>query len=233
MTTILKVKNYKTKNIDPKHITTGTIKEILTLLKEDKGYHQQLKDDKRYNLFFELVSIPTDKKYILYEFIAFLSDMFQIDGSDIKFTISKTTKHISSIITIPLFNANISIQKQIAIELKEKIDYINISIYSNNEFVRLPNQTNDDRPTAHKIIVGSVNDFIIDAIHTRAEYIENYPLQNINIIAPVVKKINATDEQLKEMVFKLNPSYLEQYDKWMIITNILKGLDKKNMGRMV
>ena len=227
MTNIYKVKNYKIKPDNPKNITKGTKKEILALLEHDKGYHQLLTDDTRYNLFFELVAIPTEKNYIIHEFIAVISDMFQIDGSDIKFTISKKgNNNASYIITIPLYNANITIQAQIAEQLKETFENINISIYQNNGLVRLPNQTNEDRPTAHKIINGSMNDFILDAIQPRAEHIEHYPLTITKKISPVVKTTHATDEQLKQMLFLLDKSYLEKYDKWIIITNIFKGLGK-------
>ena len=42
-------------------------------------------------------------------------------------------------------------------------------------------------------------------------------------------KFKITDEQIADLLDQLPFEYIEEYDKWSIITNILKGLDKKDL----
>ena len=41
------------------------------------------------------------------------------------------------------------------------------------------------------------------------------------------KKI--TDEKNADLLHQLSFEYIDDYDKWSVITNILKGLDKKDL----
>jgi hypothetical protein len=42
-------------------------------------------------------------------------------------------------------------------------------------------------------------------------------------------KFKITDEQIADLLDQLSFEYIDDYDKWSIITNILKGLDKKDL----
>ena len=42
-------------------------------------------------------------------------------------------------------------------------------------------------------------------------------------------KFKITDEQIADLLDQLPYEYIEDYDKWSIITNVLKGLDKKDL----
>ena len=40
---------------------------------------------------------------------------------------------------------------------------------------------------------------------------------------------NFTDDEILEMLEQLDESYLNDYDRWSIITNMLKSMDKKEI----
>ena len=42
-------------------------------------------------------------------------------------------------------------------------------------------------------------------------------------------KFKITDEQIADLLDQLPFEYIDEYDKWSIITNILKGWDKKDL----
>ena len=229
---IYKLKDYKTKRDDPKNIIKGTSKDILNALNDNKGYHQLLFDDIKYNLFFDIDGIVLDAEKSIYTFIEYLVEELDIDLTDIKYTESKKDKSLSYHLVIPSLNANLKTQKHLAEQIKKDFDFIDLCVYQNNRFFRLPNQTNKEKPLPHIIINGSMIDFVLDIIQPKSEHLE--------IIEKAEKKKNeqqpkeikttyATDEQIKEMLNKLSKEYLNDYSKWIIITNILKGQNKYDL----
>jgi len=226
---IYSLKNYKTKRDDPKIIIKGNKNEILAQLSTDKGYHELLMDDTEYNLFFDVDKIPLEEDHIIYEFIEKLSNNLRLDITDIKFTLSKKDT-LSYHIVVPTKRATLATQLEMAKRIKLKFEYVDLAVYQNNRFFRLPNQTNKEKPLAHTIINGSLIDFVLAIeqpnvdILTLKEKPEEKPPKEYEI-----KKTYATDEQIKEMLILLPKEYLDDYSKWIIITNILKGQDKQEL----
>jgi hypothetical protein len=226
---IFTLKNYKTKRDDPKIIITGDKNQILEALTNDKGYHELLMDDIEYNLFYDIDKIPLDQDYLIYDFIELLSKISHYDITDIKYTLSKK-ETLSFHISIPRIRATLATQLGMAKKIKERFDYIDLAVYQNNRFFRLPNQTNKEKPLAHIIINGSMMDFVLaieqpnSVVATLKDNIEEIPIKEYEI-----KKTYATDEQIKQMLELLPKLYLDDYSKWIIITNILKGQDKQDL----
>ena len=231
-------------------LETDDIKLISDALKKDNGYHIKLIDnDFKYKLYFDLDHIP-DKDYI-YDFIYGLACKFGIaDSDDIKYTESiKSKNEYSYHIVIPNIKATKEEIKNIVKDLKNGKDFINYSIdgetiinnyfdlkvYDNNNAFRLPNQTVDSgvmlKPFKHNIIRGDYEDFILNYFKTEATELKINTQQEKKKKSkrPKVEKKPITflkDEQLINLLDKLDPSYLDDYNKWSIITNIFKGIDK-------
>ena len=139
---IYKLKKYNViDRNDPKIIVKGTHQEILSSLNENKGYHLLLFDNINYNLFFDIDKLPLDGDQSIYSFFESLSDDLNIDITDIKYTESKKDSGLSYHVVIPSINANLKTQEHLAKQLKEKFNYIDLDVYQNNRFFRLPNQT--------------------------------------------------------------------------------------------
>ena len=223
---ILKLKNYKSKRNESKNIIKGSVNDILLALQNDNGYHELLFENQKYNLFFDIDKIPLENDYIFYDFITQLSNDIDIDITDIKFTLSKK-ETLSYHISIPRYRAGLKEQLHLAKQLKENFDYIDLAVYQNNRLFRLPEQTNEDKPLKHNIINGSMVDFVlaIQQQNTETLHFLEQPKPKPEIKTEI-KKTYATDEQIKEMLNILPKEYLDDYSKWIIITNILKGQDK-------
>ena len=232
---IFKLKNYEVKRNDPKIIVKGSYKEILTSLNENKGYHLILYDAINYNLFFDIDKVPLNGNQSIYTFFESLSEELNVDLTDIKYTESKKDSGLSYHVVIPSLNANLKTQLHLAKQLKTNFDYIDLDVYQNNRFFRLPNQTLKDKPLPHLIVNGIMSDFILDLIQQKSEHLEieetkkTKPKATKKYEVVSVKKSYATDEQLNEMLSLLPADYLDDYHKWIIITNILKGQDKKEI----
>ena len=226
MTQIFIVKNYKNKRDNNKNILKGTSDSIINALSENKGYHQLLMNNINYNLFLDVDGIDNSEDHLIYELINKLSDILDIDMTDIKFTVSKKDT-LSYHITIPCIHGNLETQKHFVEQLKQDFNYIDLCIYQNNRWFRLPNQTNKDKPVPHTIINGKMIDFVLDIIQPKSELIK---IDNNNPKKPTTpiksKGSYISDVQLKEMLLLLPSEYLNEYSKWIIITNILKNLNK-------
>ena len=170
MTQIFIVKNYKNKRDNDKNILKGTSDSIINALSENKGYHQLLMNNINYNLFLDVDGIDNSEDHLIYELINKLSDILDIDMTDIKFTVSKKDT-LSYHITIPCIHGNLETQKHFAEQLKQDFNYIDLCVYQNNRWFRLPNQTNKDKPVPHIIINGKMIDFVLDIIQPKSELI--------------------------------------------------------------
>jgi hypothetical protein len=228
-TQIYKLKTYKSTRDDPKIIVKGTYKEVVDALAEDKGYHQLLFDDINYNYFYDIDGINPEEDYIVNEFAEHLVELFEIDGDDIKYTKSIKDDTFSYHILVPKYNGTLKTQLYLATQLKEKFSFIDLTVYQNNRFIRLPNQTNKEKPNTHKIMSGHMCDFVLDLIQPNSLHttIGNQTKQKKKH-EPIteIKPTYATDEQIQQMLKLLPSEYLTDYTKWIIITNILKGQNK-------
>ena len=118
-----------------------------------------------------------------------------------------------------------------------------MNFYSPYRWFRLPGQTLDIKPLMHNIAYGEMKDFILPYIHpdsnpltfdntTTTNKIDDQIFKSID--KPLKKhyiydssiKFKITDEQIADLLSELPYEYIEEYDKWSIITNVLKGLSE-------
>jgi hypothetical protein len=93
----------------------------------------------------------------------------------------------------------------------------------------LPNQSNKEKYIIHSIVYGQMSDFLLDLILPKSSILT---IEVKKKIKPKIKRqifeltdINksyATDKQIYEMLNILPADYLDEYSKWIIITNIIK-----------
>jgi hypothetical protein len=119
------------------------------------------------------------------------------------------------------------------IEEESGFNEIDLTVSENNRWFRLPNQSNKEKPTIHSIVNGQMSGYLLDLIQPKSSILtievkkdikpkikrEIFELTDIN-------KTYETDKQIYEMLNILPADYLDEYSKWIIITNILKGQDK-------
>lgn len=229
-------------------IESDDINIITDNLKDNKGYHLKLIDDINYKLYFDIDHIPNN--YFIHSILTELSDMFDIDISDIKYTESIKQTEYSYHLVIPKFICTKDTIKHFIKNIKTKDNfkyyeetpiilnkYFDDSVYNENQLFRLPNQTlKKDKPIEHTIKNGNMEDFILNyidvnrpnilTIHQEQDKVSDKKKKNKK--DKVIKKsiTYLTDEQLINLLDKLDDDYCDDYSKWTIITNIFKGIDK-------
>ena len=130
----------------------------------------------------------------------------------------------------------------------ELLNALDLNVYTPYRWFRLPNQTLGSKPFLHHIVNGEMKDFILS--HIDKDISDPLTINNndkqmdevINSTSPEykirVKKIfnydpaiqyKIKDEEIIELLDQLPSEYLDDYDKWSIITNMLKGLNKKEL----
>lgn len=247
---IYAINAYKDAKIIKMKPLDGTNEEILKELNNNKGYHLLFKNEGIYSLFFDLDHVHNDDvthaQDILNEAIEEIAYYLDCPTTFIKYTESiKTESEYSFHLSVPFFKASYSTIKYIAELIKKNpllSDYIDSGIYTNNRLFRLPNQTNTDKPQAHIIKFGEMWHFINTLPHPDAVLInfddqklkkqlkqEKQEKQKQYITNQKTKsKINEyyTDDQLFDMLNELDDKYLNEYNDWLLITNILKNIDK-------
>ena len=237
----------------------GSIAELVKELENNKGYHQFFisKPNKYYTLYFDIDhvihseninGVDMSARGILYDIISDLSEYLEVDINNIYFTESKKSEsEYSYHISIPSFNASLETIKTLVLDFKEITNfkkYIDDSVYNNHRWFRLPNQTNYEKPHEHKIIYGQMIDFLNFVIPNGSipyelkkgkikKKNEKKPKITKNLLKEkrFVKKLNDnfTDDEILEMLKQLDESYLNDYNRWSIITNMLKSMDKKEI----
>ena len=236
------------KNLKPTSKSNNVLDIVKELENNNNGYHLKLSDDINYKIYFDLDHLPNN--YYIYSIISCLASMFNIDEEDIKYTESiKTTSEFSYHIVIPKLGGDLKTIKHLVSKLKKEDNilyydedetiilnkYFDDSVYKINQLFRLPNQTNNDKKQTHIIKNGSLSDFILNYTDETKEFLtisdEEQP-KNKNKNKKYKKEIEIkkstylTDEQIIKLLNHLDDSYLDDYNSWSIITNILKGIDK-------
>jgi hypothetical protein len=253
--TIYELPNYKQK-LDEKGNAfntksfTGTIDDVEEELKNDKGYHIQLKKDEPCIYYGDLDHIPNKQMFI--NFAKILCNILKIDHDEFKYTYSfKEKNNLSFHFSIPSMHTTMDNLKSCMSKIRslytefEVNDRLDLNVYTNNRWFRLPNQTNKEKTESHDICNGTFKDFICNYIpddSTLTKYdktlddnddidynkinetFEYKTPDNYNY-DPLVKYL-ITDDEIINLLSKLNENHLNNYIKWNIITNVLKGLDK-------
>ena len=234
---IYSVKNYNSardKEGEPiTGIFSGNTDEIITELEYNKGYHILLKNDIIYSLFGDLDHIPDLK--IFYEILELIAEYLNIEFSNIKYCGNNKTINgkieYSMHFVIPEITATLKQQRQIFSNIKNKntllCQYLDIGVYGSNRYWRLPNQTNEIKKQSLSLLNSNIEDHILYNIKTESKNI---------IYCGFNEKGDKDFEYNKEMIFNVSNNeiykllqllpncYLDDYSKWIIISNICKGL---------
>jgi hypothetical protein len=237
---------------------SGDLNTIVnTLNTQNKGYHELFENNKKYKFFLDL-----DKVYEAYTITDVQEALCELMGlndiNDVKFTLSvKTDQEIKNEITgemkivdlysyhvvVPSYHGTLKDIKRLVEDILRRYpliaEYIDYVVYAENRWFRLPNQTmpNADKPFAHTVTNGSMEDFIL-------AYIPEGSVQmQFNDVKPkktkkAAEKIYNNDKPIKAQSFvvddvklrgwldMLPDEYLHEYKEWSIMTNLLKGLNK-------
>ena len=163
-----------------KSYSSDSIKKITSKLKDNKGYHIRINENKKCIFFGDIdhVNIDTDKHFFK-KFINDIINYLKIDKNDISYTISTKAGCLSYHWSYNKLYCDVKIMKKIIenfLSLNPQYNinkYIDTSIYSNKWF-RLPIQTNNDKPLMHYIKRGNMCDFLIHYIDNATEYIPDF-----------------------------------------------------------
>jgi hypothetical protein len=114
--------------------------------------------------------VPKDGENSIFSFFEYLSDELYIDLTDIKYTKSEKDDTFSYHVIIPRYNANLNTQLYIVNQIKEDSGFyeIDLSVYENNRWFRLPNQSNKKKPIMHSIVNGQMSDFLLELIQPKS-----------------------------------------------------------------
>jgi len=224
------------------------VNELVKELEQDKSYHQIFIDNKNkyYTLFCDVDKMKTDEfikgEEIFKTILVDISEYFGVDIKNIKYTLSKNKDQYSSHISIPELNANLKTMREMFEIFKDRCvwgNHIDLAVYRDQQLFRLPNQSNKQKESTHTIIKGQMIDFLNMYIPENSQRLKKSDIVNPKIkktkdgrkedikIKRITKKIK--DDQLIELLNELtdkDSSYVDDYDKWLNITTMLKNLDK-------
>ena len=220
---IFELKKYKSLKNNIKCFESKDINIIINELKNNKGYHLNLFDDQNYILFGDIDHC--ESRSILTNILNDIINFFNLDESLLSFTISKNKDNeYGSHWSYPLLYCNLIQMKSYIKSFKTKFNnykkYIDLSIYSDNRWFRLPMQTNDDKPNIHKIISGNASDFILNFINNNATKLELNINQNeeMDINENIISSKNT--EKIKFLLHGLSYDRYN-YNDWFIIGAII------------
>ena len=215
---IYSVKKYKVDNASIK-VGSGDIYKICNKLSNDKSYHLNLLNDTDYILYGDVDHIANEE--LFEQILEALSDYFNIDKDDISYTKAIKENEFSYHWS---FNAYIATLKQLKLYMKEfknkhpKFkDYIDLSVYSNNRWFRLPNQTNEDKPIAHKVIKGNMSDFIFNYMNGDVERLPIICEKEKEKVKPTNNEFNEDKtkyDYIEKIVDLIDDDLAEEYDDW-------------------
>jgi hypothetical protein len=229
----LEIFGLKLYKINSKNIikSTGDIYNICEIYtKENKGYHIKLFNKDNVILFGDVDHI--NNKSIFKEILNALSDFFNIDMDDISYTVSKKLDEYSYHWSFNGFYTTVENLKKYMLSFKKSYPqfdkYIDLIVYSNNWWFRLPFQTNDDKPHEHKIKKGEPSEFVINYIPENCKLLIKYISDECQL---VLKKIdnnddtitNIDDNNIENLLKCLLPARCDNYDDWIKIGFIINN----------
>jgi len=200
--------NTNAKFIKTKGIVVDDIDEMKQYLASNCGYHFRIKNNTRYIFFGDLDEYENDIEQFIELLRNFMEKKYNLIffSADFKYTQSSENKN-SYHYSIPKWNLKTEKLKEIHINFyKENEKYlkkkgggkcVDTSIYSPHWF-RCPYQkkgTSVNDTSEHKIIVGFIEDFVVEYIPKNSVDINNVTYKSETI----VKKNKQTHELLKEI----------------------------------
>jgi hypothetical protein len=220
---IYPLQNYKTlEKTFNKNVVEGTIDEIIEKLQSNKGYNIRVNPDKPCLVYGDFDHCTQEE---FNNFLKVISDEFECKLNEISYTESIKPNEYSYHWSIP--SIKISTPEKLKTLFKQA-NYkmfsknIDFSVYSTH-FLRLPNQTNKDKPIEHKIINGKMEDFIIEYI-SKCPYTfdvedeDEEQIKETTIQKPKLKDDDIVDE-IKNCLLCLDATLYEDWMKVALIIN--------------
>jgi hypothetical protein len=104
-----------------------------------------------------------------------------------KYTKSENYDTFSYHVIIPKYNANLKTQLYLVKQIKEDSGFneIYLSVYENKIWLRLPNQSNNEKPVIRSIINGQMSDFLLDSIQPKSSI---FTIEENKDIKPKIKR---------------------------------------------
>ena len=175
-----KLQNYSVSDLEAVKLkeTYKTIDEITSLFLTDNKYHERFNKEQQYKFFLDIEVEGLKIETIITSLIDFFNNKLNLKlvSKDIKYTTNdkKFNKCGSYHITIPKYYSELEILKNISLEISSLYKFeIDPSVYKNNGWFRLPNQTCSvynkktkitKQKYEHKIINGKIKDFILQYV---------------------------------------------------------------------
>jgi phage/plasmid-associated DNA primase len=262
---IYSLKTYSIKKEDFEKVSVDfeTIDEIVEELKFDKSYHFRVKNKKKYIFFGDLDGFTKGIDKFKNILISFFKEKYNLNLSEKEIFFTENDKNKNSFhYSIPKWNLTTENLKVIHQNLlNDYIDYfisnedgkikhiLDTSIYSDHWF-RCPEQTKSNKQEGiHKIIHGTMKDFVIEYIPENSQNIDHINYINTNLNAndcgeqnKKIKNQNTYEnfdnniinkDKNKELKFIdsllkiLNADYYDDYNEWYKIGMILKKKEKE------
>lgn len=232
---IFQIKKYRIIQDSIKIKSSDDIHEISKIVSsKNKGYHLKLFSAENYIIFGDLDHVEQQKTFKL--ILDKLATYFNIDVNNINFTKSKKENELSYHWSINSLYTTLENIKLIMTDFKKNnLDiekYIDLSVYNNNKWFRLPFQTNEDKPSEHIIKKGTVTDFILNHIGDATEYklikTQSETKQEIKQLIKLdhqpPKEINSELDKIKSYFYLLSVDRVNDYNEWYKLGCLIKSL---------
>ena len=212
---IFSVKTYKMFH-DKIKMKTGNINKICNEVStKNKAYHLKLNMDDNVILFGDIDHIENEERFLNIK--SALCDYFDIEGVD--YTKSIKENELSYHWSFNAYFTTVKNLKNHMLKFKKlhpefNDNQIDTSIYKENSWFRLPNQTSEDKPFNHIIIEGEMESFIVNHIPENCD--------EIKILNDECIEINNTKE-IENLLKCLSKNRCENYDDWMKVGLIINN----------
>lgn len=199
-------------------------KRLNEQLSNDESFHYRYFTEFECIVYGDIDKCETEEKVI--EILKYISKKYETDFENMAYTLSNPEiNSYGSHWTIPSIQTNMSSLKIMMTEVMKiyntEIKYIDVSVYKNNGWLRLPNQTNNEKKTIHKIIQGEPINFLLHYVEDteftsyREEEIIEYPKLLIKQnIEPNYKLLN-----------ELSDEFQSGYERWRNMAFFMKNLN--------
>ena len=202
----------------------GTITQVVEKLQKNEGWHIRINPEKPC-IFYVDFDKTTKERFV--KLLKLLCDHLEFQPDDISYTKSKTidgkySYHISipsmwtdTPLNIKRYFEHYDCYKEFLIT-KE----IDISVYSVKPY-RLPLQTNDAKPIQHKIIQGTLQDFITEYTDKATDYLEPIP-EKVYVNNHIDEEVSEEDVHKCLECMELDDKF--SYDDWFQVGTAIKNL---------
>lgn len=200
----------------------GTITQVVEKLQKNEGWHIRINPEKPC-IFYVDFDKTTKERFV--KLLKLLCDHLDFKPEDISYTKSKTINgkysyHISipsmwtdSPLNIKRYFEHYDCYKEFLIT-KE----IDISVYSVKPY-RLPLQTNDAKPIQHKIVQGTLQDFITEYTDKATDYLEPVPEK---VYVNNYSNEEVSEEDVHKCLECIDPDC--GYEDWIKVATSVKNL---------